>query len=72
MDILIYSNVKNLIPVESQPEIKRPPKNFPQIYLLIFLNFSTDDSVDVPLNHQTSIVWAEDKIIFLHGYFNIF
>ena len=72
MDTLIYFIVEILVLVESKPEIKRPPKNFQQIYLLLFLNISTDDSVDVQLFHQTSIVRARYQINFLHGYFNIF
>ena len=72
MDILVYSNVENLVLVQSQPDITRPPKNSPQIYLLIFLNFSTDDSVEVPLYHQTSILRAGYQINLLQGYFNIF
>ena len=33
--MLIYSNVENLVLVESQPEITRPPKNFTRIYRFI-------------------------------------
>ena len=32
MDILIYSNVENLVLVESQIEITSPPNNFKRIY----------------------------------------
>ena len=60
-----------IVLVESQPEITRSPKNFQQIYLLLILYFSTDDFVDVPLYHQTSIVKAGYQINLLHGYFNI-
>ena len=34
MDILVYSNVENIVLVKSQPEITRPPKNFTRIYIL--------------------------------------
>ena len=33
--MLIYSNVENLVLVESQPENTRPPKNFARINLFI-------------------------------------